>query len=240
VLRAIFFDIDDTLFSTSEFADVARRNAVRAMVRSGLNVEFDEALRELKEVVAEFSSNYDHHFEKLLVRFPPEATRGANHAVIVAAGVIAYHETKWRQLLPFKDAVEALRALARTDLIRGIITDGLMVKQAEKLLRLDVYRYLTPEAIFISDQVGIGKPNPKIYLKALKRLGLEPAETMYVGDNPRADIDPPNRIGMVTVRHRGTGKFASVEGETRARYEIANFHELLHILRTDFEVELPD
>jgi putative hydrolase of the HAD superfamily len=240
VLRAIFFDIDDTLFSTSEFAEAARRNAVRAMGRAGLNVSPEAALRELKEVVSEFSSNYDHHFDKLLARFPVDACQGANPAVVVAAGVIAYHETKWRQLLPFKDAIEALRVLAKTDLIRGIITDGLTIKQAEKLLRLGVYRHLSPDAIFISDQIGIGKPNPKIYLTALRRLGLEPGEAMYVGDNPRADIDPPNQIGMVTVRHRGTGKFANVNGDTEARYEIANFHELLHILKTDFEIDLPD
>ena len=30
ILKAIFFDIDDTLFSTSEFAETARRNAARA------------------------------------------------------------------------------------------------------------------------------------------------------------------------------------------------------------------
>ncbi len=113
-LRAVFFDIDDTLFSTSEFAETARRNAARAMRRAGLDVDAEEILRELKEVVSEFSSNYDHHFDKLMNRFPPEALGQANPAIIVAAGVIAYHETKWRQLLPFKDALDALRSLEKT------------------------------------------------------------------------------------------------------------------------------
>ena len=64
-LDAVLFDIDDTLFSTSEFAEVARRNAIRAMGRAGLNVPPEAALRELKEVVSEFSSNYVKrmHFE---------------------------------------------------------------------------------------------------------------------------------------------------------------------------------
>jgi putative hydrolase of the HAD superfamily len=238
MLRAVFFDIDDTLFSTSEFAVGARRNAIRAMCKAGLKVDPEDGFRELTEVVAEFSSNYDHHFDKLLARFPPEARGDVNPAIIVAAGVIAYHETKWRQLLPFKDAHEVLRVLAGTDLIRGVITDGLMIKQAEKLLRLGLHRYLSPAAIFISDQIGIGKPNPKIYQTALRRLKLEPEEAMMVGDNPFADIDPPNRIGMVTVRHRGTGKFATKDGETKARFEIANFYELLHILRDEFGVEV--
>ena len=37
-LKAVLFDIDDTLFSTTHFARTARRNAVRAMVAAGLDV----------------------------------------------------------------------------------------------------------------------------------------------------------------------------------------------------------
>ena len=40
-LDAIFFDIDDTLFSTTVFADKARRNAIDAMIRAGLNAKRD-------------------------------------------------------------------------------------------------------------------------------------------------------------------------------------------------------
>ena len=56
------------------------------------------------------------------------------------------------------------------------------MKQAEKLVRLGLVPFLDPKAIFISDQVGISKPNPKLYAVALRELGLEPAEVMYVGD----------------------------------------------------------
>ena len=70
-LRAVLFDIDDTLFSTTHFARVARRNAIRAMIRAGLDVPEDEALRELEEVISEFSSNYEHHYDQLLKRLRP-------------------------------------------------------------------------------------------------------------------------------------------------------------------------
>ncbi|MEI6129668.1 MAG: haloacid dehalogenase, partial [Planctomycetota bacterium] len=57
LLDAIFFDIDDTLFSTTLFAEQARRSAIDAMLRAGLRADHDSALRELDEVLAEFSSN---------------------------------------------------------------------------------------------------------------------------------------------------------------------------------------
>ncbi|MEY2981237.1 MAG: hypothetical protein RL562_1464, partial [Planctomycetota bacterium] len=73
-LDAIFFDIDDTLFSTSVFADKARRAAVDAMIGAGLRSTRDECFRELCEVVNEFSSNYGSHFDKVIGRLPSAAS----------------------------------------------------------------------------------------------------------------------------------------------------------------------
>ncbi len=239
-LKAIFFDIDDTLFSTFQFAERARRAAVDAMCNVGLKMDADEVMAELREVVAEFSSNFDHHFDKLLLRIPRRHYKGVNPTVIVAAGVVAYHDTKMRELAPFEDAVILLRRLARTGLLLGVISAGLQVKQAEKILRLGLYEYMTPNAIFISDQIGINKPNPKLYRRACSDLNLRPAECMVVGDNPTHDIDPPNQIGMVTVRHRRSGKYTDVDGATEPDFEIRDFMELQQILEKEFRLRLTD
>jgi putative hydrolase of the HAD superfamily len=238
MLRAIFFDIDDTLYSTSEFSEIARANAIDAMVAAGLALPRQQLLVELEEVIREFSANYEHHFDKLLLRIPRRYYKGVNPAILVAAGVIAYHETKVRQLAPYEDAIEVLRLLSRTDLILGIITEGLEVKQAEKLLRMRITPYLSPNALFISNQLGISKPNPKLYQRACSDLNIKPSETMYVGDNPRYDIDPPNVMGMITVRMRRGGKHQNDEGETQPHREVQNFWDLLDYLRQEFKVQV--
>jgi putative hydrolase of the HAD superfamily len=61
-LRAIFFDVDDTLYSTTEFAERARYAAVDSMIEHGLKMPREEVYRELMEVVREFSSNNDRHY----------------------------------------------------------------------------------------------------------------------------------------------------------------------------------
>ena len=236
-LKGIFFDIDDTLYSTSEFTELARSAALDAMIEVGLSVDKRELQEELTEVISEFSSNHDQHFDKLLVRIPRRHYRGINTAVLVAAGVVAYHETKTRHLAPYEDAVEVLRNLSRTDLILGVITEGLAVKQAEKLVRMRLHQYLSPGAIVISNQIGISKPNPKIYQRACSDLNLRPTETMYVGDNPAHDIDPPNKIGMVTVRMR-RGKYRHVDSETPPAFEAQNFWDLLDLLKQEYKIEV--
>ena len=56
-LKAIFFDIDDTLYSTYEFSEMARENAVKAMINIGLRMSQEELRQELDEIVGEFSSS---------------------------------------------------------------------------------------------------------------------------------------------------------------------------------------
>jgi putative hydrolase of the HAD superfamily len=238
-LDAIFFDVDDTLFSTSEFARRARRASCEAMHQVGLKLDVEHIEDELREVVAEFTSNYDHHFDQLLRRIPRRHYKGTNPAIIVAAGVKAYHDTKASDLKPFPDAVTLLRDLSQTSMVRGIITSGLTVKQAEKLLRLGIYDTLTPTAIYISDQIGINKPNVKLWRRACSDLNLKPANCMYVGDRGVRDVDPANGLGMITVHLKRGGRHEKEQGQTEADHTIRHFDELRAILRDRYEVELP-
>ncbi len=229
-LRAIFFDIDDTLFSTSTFAERARENSIDAMLAMGVRTSRDVLRRELAEVVQEFSSNYEHHYDKLLSRLPFEATAGLNAQLVVAAGVVAYHETKFRELSSYDDVVEVLRLLAEMPLILGVVSSGLTLKQMEKLIRLRVYPWINPSAILISDHVGIGKPNPKLYLRAAERVRVRPEEAMYVGDHPIHDVDAAKGAGFVTVWNRREGKHLDLVGRTKPDHVIYNFWDLLDVV----------
>jgi putative hydrolase of the HAD superfamily len=236
-LDAIFFDIDDTLYSTSEFAKLARLNSIHAMIQHGLRVTSVDAFRELQEVIREFGSNYGDHYHKLLLRLPPESYEGLNPAILIAAGVGAYHRTKFESLRPYEDVLEVFAALKeKTSLRLGIISSGLTIKQADKLVRLGVLQYLDPQAIFITDQLGIGKPNPKLYKKVCQQLELSPEVCMIVGDNPLNDIDPANAIGMITVLNRRGGRHLDAESKTRPTHVISDLWDLLEVLRTSYGI----
>ena len=238
-LRAVFFDVDDTLYSTTVFAADARRRAVEAMAGlGGLRVTADQLLAELREVIAEFGSNHDAHFDRLLRRFPEDALGGHARSVLVAAGVAAYHDLKQEGVKPFPGVREGFRDLhARTQLVLGVITEGLAVKQSEKILRLGIYPYLERGAVFISDTIGISKPNPKLWLRACTATGVPPAEAMYVGDNPHNDIVPARQVGMRTVRMRSSeGKCAGVEAQVKPDHEVAGFGEFLDVLRREYGI----
>ena len=80
-LKALFLDVDDTLYSTSEFAAAARRAAMDAMIRHGLRLTREQALAELQEVISEFGSNYPDHYDRLLRRLPRTVLPAVNPAI---------------------------------------------------------------------------------------------------------------------------------------------------------------
>ncbi len=235
-LRAVLFDIDDTLFSTTDFARRARSNAVRAMIAAGLRCSEEVASRELDEVISEFSSNYGHHYDKLLMRLPRAVPAGFNSALIVAAGVVAYHDTKFAELHPFVDVIPLLKFLRSAGLVTGVITHGWTTKQAEKLVRLNLLEHFEPGAVFISDQIGISKPNPKLYQAALRQLVLSPTEVMYVGDNPAHDVEPPASLGMVTVWSRRATRRELHPEDVQPNHIVDDFAQLEQILREQYGI----
>jgi putative hydrolase of the HAD superfamily len=235
-LKAILFDLDDTLYSTSEFASLARLNALRAMIRMGLKVPLDVLSRELSEVVREFGSNFGQHYGTLLKRLPSESYKDINPVLLVASAVAAYHDTKRDHLAPHQDAMRLLKALTKTRLIRGVVSDGLQVKQAEKLLRLGIYPLLSPGAVFISEQMGISKPNPKIFSKACRKLGVPAGQALYVGNSMSQDIAPAAAAGLHTVFTRRGGR--EDDPSASPEHSIDNFDELRQILRKVYGVRI--
>ena len=236
-LDVILFDVDDTLYSTTEFALKARRWAVRAMIEKGFKADEEEAFQELSEVVAEFSSNYEHHFERLIDRMGHERLDGRNPAVIVAAGIAAYHRTKQVEMEVLPDARKLLEYLRQAGMRLGVVSAGLQFKQAEKLIRLRVLPYFDPTAIFFSDQMGVSKPNPKIYRKACRAIGVEPDRAMYIGDRASHDAAPAREVGMKTVLYRGAGgKYSTEEPDVPPHHDLRDLTELIPILETEYGI----
>ena len=234
-LGLITFDIDDTLYCSTDFAQMARENSVKAMIQAGLKIGSKEALSELDEIISEFSSNDEHHFDRLLQRLPDPCLDGINPAILVATGVAAYHDTVHDRLMAYEDAQEAFKRLHALGWRLGIVSQGYAIKQAEKLVRLRLLPYLDKKALFFTEQLGTCKSNPKFYQQAAERLGIAPRQCMHVGDRPDRDIDPANAAEWLTVLNRRSGRYHERPAVTPPAYVIHNFWDFLEIIERDFE-----
>lgn len=226
-IKAVFFDIDDTLFDSTTLAKMARMNAVKAMIESGLPLaNVTQGYNLLMKIVNKYGSNYDKHFDKLL-----EILGCEWNPKIIAAGVVAYHDTKQAYLKPDPEVVPTLIALRDKGYKLGIISNGKSVKQWEKIIRLGLHHFF--DIVVISEEVGSEKPDTKIFEVALQKLNVEPYEAVYVGDNLETDILGANKAGMISIRIlKGKHKEGKPAGKMmKPRYSIKKLSDLLSILK---------
>jgi len=216
----IFFDIDDTLFPSTEFSSLARKNAINAMISIGLEGDFKTLSKKLAAIIGKRGSNYPTHFDELCKELNiKEPGR------YVAAAVAAYHNTK-TSIQPFSTVPLTLLKLKQRGHRLYVATNGSSIKQWDKLIRLRIALYF--DDVFVSEEIGQEK-SELFYRKILEKLGAKPQECMMVGDREDADITPAKKVGIKTVRVL-SGKYAAVP--SKADFTINDISELIQILQS--------
>ncbi|MBD3388103.1 MAG: TIGR02253 family HAD-type hydrolase [Candidatus Altiarchaeales archaeon] len=225
MLKAVLFDLDGTLYDTRRQVDSARRNAVKAMMAAGLDVDEEEALTALSDVVLKRGPNFQHHYDEML-----EVLGFETDPKIIAAGIVAYHETKTAYLVPYPDTVSTLLELRDLEYKLAVVTDGVPVKQWEKLIRLGLKDFF--HTVIVSSSGRERKPSKKPFQRAAASLGVREEECMMVGDNLERDVRGGNNAGMKTVQLLTNVKSASKpESEDMLPdYIITELKELIPLL----------
>jgi len=219
MVKYLLFDIDDTLFPSTEFSALARKNALNAMISMGLECDYDTLSSKLAAIIEMKGSNYPGHFDDLCAQLGiKEPGR------YIAAAVAAYHDTK-TSIAPFPKVPPSLLRLRESGCRLFIATQGNSIKQWDKLIRLRIALYF--EGVFVSEELKEDK-GPAFYRKVLKSLNAKPDDCIMVGDREDTDILPAREVGMKTVRVL-YGKQAHLP--TKADFAIKDISELINILR---------
>ncbi len=214
-IKAVFFDIDNTLYDTAEFAERARRNAINAMREAGLRASEEKAYKTLLWVITRRTSNYSHHFDEMLKRLGQKPSPR-----IIAAGVGAYHNTK-ASIIPFPRVKETLLTLRDSGFELYAASEGDSLKQWDKLIRLGLDHLF--HEVFVTQDIG-KKKSKGFYSALLKKLRLKKGEALMVGDSEEKDILPAKEAGMFTVLvSKGRKK-------SKADYQVKELSELKKIL----------
>lgn len=206
-ITTIFFDLDDTLFDHmgTARAALAATSAGRATLH-GVPVEdlyarYSELLEELHPQVMTGRISYlearEQRFARLLAPYEPGASAAE------ATQLAEQHYAHYQQLRrPVAGALALLQALKPTHKI-GIITNNRLAEQQEKLRHLGMSALV--DALITSEEVGVLKPDPRIYQVALARLGAQAAQAVMVGDNWQADVVGAQAVGIRPLWLNRTG-----------------------------------
>jgi putative hydrolase of the HAD superfamily len=192
MIKAVFFDIDDTLYDTSGFAKLARKAALNAMIDAGLPLSHDEAYILLREIIKEKGSNYDKHLNVLTKR-----VFGEEKPLLIALGMITYHNVKFALLRLFPETMATLIYLKAQGYHLGVISNGLTIKQYEKLVRLGLHHFF--DSVITSQEAGVEKPDKAIFEMAMNRMGCKAENSVMIGNSFSDDILGAINAGMSAV-----------------------------------------
>jgi len=229
-MKAVLFDLDDTLYPEIEF------------VKSGFRV-----------VARYLSSRYhlDENalFAQMLDILQKEGRGKIFDNLLHSLGLYTKEKVKllvylYRSHRPiihlYEDVLPTLECLRRYGTRLGIITDGMASVQRNKIVALGLNNLF--DVIVCTDELGrdCWKPSTIPYKIALELLEARPSEAVYVGDDPSKDFLAPNSMGMLTIQvNRQTYqnlKQESIPEVAAARFVIKGLKQILPIIRGENNV----
>jgi len=223
-IKAILFDLDNTLFDISQIKKEAIQGAVQSMLDAGLKMDKEEAVKKLSEEYFEKAKFYGRNIlDEFLKKNKISDSR------ILAAGIHGYRKQKSKFMKPYPQVIETLEALKSRDLKLAIVSDAVSVKVHMNLYALGINQYFDDVIPF--EDSGKLKPSKEPFLLALKRLGVKPEETIHVGDYPERDVKGANDSGIISV-HAVYGNCRSKgPHEDKPNFEIHEFSEILGVVQ---------
>jgi HAD superfamily hydrolase (TIGR01549 family) len=247
-IRAIYFDLDDTLcgyWAASSRALEASFEAHRPETHSTRDL-LEHWATAFREFIPEIKT--DRWYPGYLASGEPTRTeqmrRALAHAGIGDLNLASqisetYMRLRNENLTLFPDAIKVLDMVhARYPL--GLITNGPADIQRMEIATLGIGHYFAN--VFIEGEVGFGKPEPEVFQRAARAVEQPPEHLLFVGNSYEHDILPAIAAGWSTAWIRRPSDIPPSAGITRSRpeerkpdqpaptYEIKELSELIPIL----------
>ena len=217
-MKAVLFDLDDTLYAEREF------------VESGF--------RAVSRVVAQRSGRGEAELCQRMMRLLDEQGRGSIFdTVLDECGTEGRSPDDVRLLLYvyrshrpeirlFPETRPLLAQLRASGFRLGIVTDGAGTVQRNKIAALGLEPLV--DAVVCTDELGREwwKPSTTPFNVALALLGVPPHEATYVGNDPGKDFAGPNALGMRTIQLGEWGRDAAIPEAYKAAHYIASLDEV--------------
>lgn len=183
-IKAVLWDLDDTLYSRVNAARCVFPLMFKELLYVGRS---DEEIEEMADFMkANFKRNSVIHedvFSALFKRYPPDKP------YIREDCVNFYHEHISKFAKPFPDVTDIIKSLRKLGIKTAVVTnvaEDRVYSQNRKIAALGIGDLF--DAIVYSGELGVHKPDRRIFDEAVKLLGVSNKECLFVGDDPISDV----------------------------------------------------
>ncbi|EJG1623672.1 HAD family hydrolase [Vibrio parahaemolyticus] len=238
MLKAIFFDMDETLCGTSQ-ADKAAGQKLAAWIQQTYpQVSDPQAF--LQRYLQGVYKKLNAEFPQLVALLPDEnafrcgliqtilAENGIHIDAEQAQQAQHYFDSARMGAFTFFPGVKEMLTDLRKHYKLVVITNGPIFSQHPKLKATQMDEWV--DHIIVGGEEPEEKPAASIFQKALNLVDIKPEEALHIGDSLAADIAGANNMGILSVWVNATG--ASNPTEITPNFEIRETVELKEILKT--------
>jgi putative hydrolase of the HAD superfamily len=191
-LKAVLFDLDNTLVDFMRFKRKCSEAAISAMVEAGLPLNESKATKRLFGMYARAGIENQNIFEEFL-----KEEMGKVDYRVLAAGIAAYRRFKASYLTPYPKVRETLVRLKEKGLRLGIVSDAPRLQAWLRLAEMNLTEFF--DLVVALEDTGKLKPSKLPFRQAIGKLGFRPEEVLFVGDNPERDMKGAKSVGMFTA-----------------------------------------
>jgi putative hydrolase of the HAD superfamily len=221
MIKALIFDLDNTLVDFSLLKEQAVRGGVIAMLEAGLYADADAVYKRIFEIYEEKGWEYQTVFDDVILEF-----NGRRNHKYLAAAISGYKKSREAALVPYPGVYATLIALIKRGMKLAVVSDAPGREAWLRLYQLN-FHHLFDVVVTYSDS-GEFKPSPKPFRLALEKLGVEANECLMLGDWAERDMLGAKNLGMRTAFARYGDIFNT--RDHGADYEILSFDALLNII----------
>jgi putative hydrolase of the HAD superfamily len=191
VIRAVFFDLDDTLCQTSSTRMARAKLAHEVLCVAGHVLDFDTFFASIVEYDPEIK------FMRGMDRVLRDHGLHETEAGLLASKLWLFQGCE-HLVQPYDGCLDLVTTLAKVQKL-GVITNGPIHPQTIKFEALKVMAHFQTDLFVTSEHAQCFKPDPAIFRYALERAGVEPHEAVHVGDSLEADVAGALGAGMRAV-----------------------------------------
>ena len=220
-IKAILFDLDNTLIDFWKMKQEASRAAVSAMMKVGLEVDKDEAYKEIIRLFMKLGVESENIFQEFL-----KSKVGSADEKMLAAAINAYLKTKNNFLKPYPNIKPTLKELKKRKIKLAIVSDAPKVNAYQRLLAMNIEKYF--DFVIGFEDTGKKKKDELPLKMAIEKLELNPKEIMMVGDSIKRDVIPAKKLDLISV----FAKYGTLEKVEKIKpdYELNEFSEILKVV----------
>lgn len=221
MIKAIIFDLDNTLVDFMAMKDRAIESAALAMIDAGLKMSLKDVVQKIYDIYEEEGIEDQRVFDKFLTR-----ELGTIDYRVHAAGIIGYRRAREAALVLYPHVQLVLMELMKRGIKLAVLSDAPRLQAWLRLCQLNLHNIF--DIVITFEDTNKRKPAPEPFKLALERLNVQPEQSIMVGDWAERDIYGAKLLKMKTVFARYGDRFGTEK--SGADYEVDDIIGLLDIV----------